>query len=269
MDLVTPDEVIAFIARKIRAGEGAVIANHNAHSLHLVERHPEMAALYRRADLVEIDSRPLILFARLLGLPVRGRHQCTYLNWRERFWRAADREGWRVFYLGGAPGVAAEAARRLADLAPQALVAAADGFFDLGGAQDASRLEAIRLFRPQVLLVGMGMPRQELWLQRNQGALQGIVVLPVGAAFDYEAGVKPAPPPLLRRLALEWAFRLAHEPRRLSIRYLVEPFTLAPRAGGEILEAGRRLVRLRRRRRAAAPSGPDPGAPPLKDHQAR
>ncbi|HEY5409101.1 MAG TPA: WecB/TagA/CpsF family glycosyltransferase [Caulobacteraceae bacterium] len=228
MDLVTPGEVLARIAAAAEGGPRALIANHNLHSLYLCRREPAMAALYARADLVEIDSRPLIAWGRLLGLPLRREHRCTYLDWREGFWRLADRRGWRVFYLGGAPGVAEEAARRLAARWPGARIAVRHGYFDRGpgSAEDAAVLAEIEAFAPQVLLVGMGMPIQETWIAGHLDALGAPAVLPVGAAFDYEAGVQAPAPRVLGALGLEWLFRLLLDPRRLFRRYLVEPWSL-------------------------------------------
>ncbi|HEY0053078.1 MAG TPA: WecB/TagA/CpsF family glycosyltransferase, partial [Caulobacteraceae bacterium] len=95
-------------------------------------------------------------------------------------------------------------------------------------------------FRPDVLMVGMGMPRQELWILDHFEALPDCVILPVGAAFDYEAGVQAAAPRWMGRLGLEWLFRLAHDPKRLFVRYCVEPWTLVGPALGDLRRARRR-----------------------------
>jgi N-acetylglucosaminyldiphosphoundecaprenol N-acetyl-beta-D-mannosaminyltransferase len=77
-------------------------------------------------------------------------------------------------------------------------------------------------------MVGMGMPRQELWIEANLNAIQANIILATGAVLDYVAGVIPTPPRWSGPLGLEWAFRLAAEPRRLASRYLIEPWTLVP-----------------------------------------
>jgi len=228
MDLVTADQVLGRITEAAEGGPRVLIANHNLHSLYLIGREPEMAALYGRADLIEIDSRPLILWGRLLGLKTRVSHRCTYLDWRDAFWRLAQQRRWRIFYLGGAPGVAEEAARRLSAARPGVEIAVHHGYFDRspGSTEDAAVLAEINAFRPQVLLVGMGMPVQEAWIARHYDELHASAVLPVGAAFDYEAGVQSAAPRVLGSLGLEWLFRLASDPHRLFRRYLVEPWSL-------------------------------------------
>ncbi len=86
-------------------------------------------------------------------------------------------------------------------------------------------LERINAYAPALLMVGMGMPRQELWTHENFPRLKADVILSsVGAAFDYVAGAVPTPPRWSGRLGLEWAFRLAHNPARLFSRYFVEPW---------------------------------------------
>ena len=90
------------------------------------------------------------------------------------------------------------------------------------------------------------MPRQEAWIARNLAALPDCVILNVGAAFDYEAGVQRAAPRWMGRVGLEWLYRLAHDPRRLFRRYCVEPWSLAGPAARDVLTA------LRRRRERAA-----------------
>jgi len=101
----------------------------------------------------------------------------------------------------------------------------------------------VREFKPNVLFVGMGMPRQELWIADNVEALPQAVILPVGAAFDYEAGVQKAAPRWMGRLGVEWLFRLFADPKRLFARYCVEPWFLIGPALGDVREAMRRKKR--------------------------
>lgn len=238
VDAVTPEQVIAFTQACVRTRVGAVVANHNLHSLYWLRRDPEMAAFYDEADLIEADSRPLIAWGRLLGRPIEARHRATYLDWREAFWRAADAGGWRVFYLGGAPGVAERAAASLARRWPGVSFGERNGFFAMEDPHDAAEVLAeIAAFRPDVLFVGMGMPRQERWVRRFRRRLPPCVIFTVGAAFDYEAGATPTPPRWSGRVGLEWLFRFAAEPGRLFFRYFVEPWSLL---GPALLDLARR-----------------------------
>jgi N-acetylglucosaminyldiphosphoundecaprenol N-acetyl-beta-D-mannosaminyltransferase len=228
VDLVSPRDVLAFIDAAAQAHRGAVIANHNAHSLFLIRRSPELRRFFDGADLIQIDSRPLIAWARLVGLPATPAMRSTYLDWRDAFWSLADQRAWRVFYLGGAPGVASAAADRLARRFTRAALATHHGYFDksAGSSESAAALAAVADFDPHVLMVGMGMPEQELWTLRNTAPLRRQVILTVGAAFDYEAGAQPTPPRWTGKAGVEWLARLASQPRRLAWRYLVEPWSL-------------------------------------------
>ena len=139
-----------------------------------------------------------------------------------------------------------------------ATIATHDGYFDiaLSSPENAAVVAEINAFRPHVLFVGMGMPRQEIWIERNFAALDFGAVLPVGAAFDYEAGVQRAAPRWTGRLGVEWAFRFASNPRRLFRRYFVEPWSLIPLALQDVAERiAPRAVRI-----TAPVSTPDPAA---------
>jgi N-acetylglucosaminyldiphosphoundecaprenol N-acetyl-beta-D-mannosaminyltransferase len=196
-----------------------------------------MRALYDRADLIEIDSVPLIAWGRLLGAEVSRAHRCTYLDWREAFWAEAAARGWRVFHLGCAPGVGEAARAAIGRRHPGVEIGVRHGFFDLDGAENDAVLAEIAAFRPDVLFVGMGMPRQEAWIEANFDRLPEAVVFPVGAAFDFEAGRARTPPRWTGRLGVEWLHRFAHEPGRLFSRYFLEPWSLLGAAAGDVRRA--------------------------------
>ena len=242
VDLTTPGETLRFADEAVQAGGTALIANHNAHSLFLIRRSATMRAFFAAADLIQIDSTPLILWGRLLGLPTRRAMRSTYLDWRDDFWRLAEARRWRVFYLGGAPGVAEAAARRLSEAHPLATLGWRHGYFDQAPASPENRqvLDEIAAFDPDILFVGMGMPQQEAWVLENRASLKRGAIFTVGAAFDYEAGVQRTPPRWTGRLGVEWLARLFHEPRRLAFRYLVEPWSLV---GPALHDIGQALAR--------------------------
>ena len=239
VDLITPKEMLHLTDALVSAGGPAVIANHNAHSLALSRRSPAMQAFFADADLVQIDSTPMILWGRLLGLPVERRHRSTYLDWRGDFWTLANARRWKVYYLGGAPGVAETACKRLAEIVPDVVFGWHDGYFDAAPGSDDNRevLAQLEAFDADILFVGMGMPRQEEWIAAHRDELTASVIFPVGAAFDYEAGVQTPAPRWMGRLGLEWVFRLATQPARLAHRYLIEPWALLPQALSDVKAA--------------------------------
>jgi N-acetylglucosaminyldiphosphoundecaprenol N-acetyl-beta-D-mannosaminyltransferase len=242
VDLVTPRDVLRTIDSAATRPATTLIANHNAHSLFLLRRSAALQAFFAAADLVQIDSTPLIAWGRLMGLPLSPAMRSTYLDWRGDFWKLAEARRWRVFYLGGAPGVADEAVRRLSERRPRATIAARHGYFDHapGSAENRAVLDQITAFDPDVLMVGMGMPLQEIWTLQNRAALKRGVILTVGAAFDYEAGAQPAPPRWSGRLGVEWPTRPVDQPERLGHRYLIEPWWLL---GPALADVGAALAR--------------------------
>lgn len=238
VDIATAEDVLRLTARRIRQGRKGLIANHNAHSLALMKSQGSMRAFYDRADLIEIDSTPMIAWAKLMGLPVRSQHRCTYLDWREAFWEMAQALGWRVFHLGGAPGVAEAAATKIRRQWSGVDLAVHHGYFDRtpGSDENQAVVAQINAFAPDVIFVGMGMPIQEAWIEQNFAALTRGVVFSVGGAFDYEAGVQATCPRWLGRIGLEWLYRFATQPKRLFARYFIEPWNLAPAALEDLKE---------------------------------
>jgi N-acetylglucosaminyldiphosphoundecaprenol N-acetyl-beta-D-mannosaminyltransferase len=238
VDIVRRDEALAFIADMASKSRKAIVGNQNLHSLKLSQTHSGLRAFFDMADVIEIDSMPLVQWGKFLGLPLSGLHRSTYLDWRSDFWSAAARRGWRVFLLGATAGVNAEAISRLAAEWPGVTLCGRDGFFEHrhDGRDNAAVVAEINAFRPDVLLVGMGMPLQETWIAENYADIESGVVLSIGAAFDYEAGAQKPAPRLYGGLCLEWLFRLVHDPRRLYRRYLVEPWGLIGPAISDLLE---------------------------------
>jgi exopolysaccharide biosynthesis WecB/TagA/CpsF family protein len=127
----------------------------------------------------------------------------------------------RVYLLGARPGVAEETGRRFAAKFPNfTLAGARDGFFS--PQDEAAVVDAIRAARPDILLVALGNPKQELFIARHFDRLGARVMFGVGALFDFTAGQFVRAPAWMRRARLEWAFRLAQEPARLARRYTVD-----------------------------------------------
>ena len=243
MDLVRPEEVFHFVAGKIAARESAVVANHNLHSLYLIRKDEKIAEFFRTSDLIEVDSVPVIFWARIVGRASRRFHRCTYLDWRDAFWARAIAENWKVFFVGGAPGVGEKATARIQADWPEAQIQTHHGYFDVspGSVENEAVIEAINASRPDIVLVGMGMPRQEIWVQDNQPKLGPCVTFTVGGAFDYEAGVQRPSPRWMGQVGMEWLFRLMVDPQRLFTRYCVEPWHLM---GPALHDLRRALARL-------------------------
>jgi N-acetylglucosaminyldiphosphoundecaprenol N-acetyl-beta-D-mannosaminyltransferase len=235
VDCLTPPFVMDFLADRVAAGQRAIVANHNLHSLYLYQKSAEMRAFYAKADLIEIDSVPMIAWGRLIGYPLSRANRCTYLDFRDDLWTRAQRHGWRVAHVGGAPEHNELSRQAILARHPQVHLDVFTGYFDVNGPANDQLIRDLHACKPDLLLVGMGMPRQESWILRNLERLPHCVILPVGAAFDYEAGVMYTAPRWTGQLGLEWLVRFVHEPRRLFERYFYEPWFLVPQMARDIL----------------------------------
>ena len=220
-------ELNVLVEQGIREHQRWIIANHNLHSLYLFHRYAKMRELYAQARWTHIDGMPLIALGRLYGFPLERKHRVTLADWTYPLMELAASKGWRVFHLGASRGSAEKGVSKLRQLYPTLQIEVSEGYFDArsGGADNEAMLQRINAYAPDLLMVGMGMPRQEFWTHENWARLDVPVILSsVGAAFDYVAGAVPTPPRWSGQIGLEWAFRMAHDPARLFKRYFVEPW---------------------------------------------
>jgi N-acetylglucosaminyldiphosphoundecaprenol N-acetyl-beta-D-mannosaminyltransferase len=238
VDLFTLGELTDQVAALIKAGKKTIVASHNLHSLYLWHREDIMRQFYSKASITYIDGMSLVVLGRLLREPTARKHRITLLDWLLPLLKRAGDEGWRVMFLGSREGVGERAALKLKEKLPNLTIKTLHGYFDQGAAskENISVLKTMEDYGPQLLLVGMGMPRQERWIVENLDALPSCVVINAGAIMDYVAGEIPTPPRWVGRVGFEWLYRLFCEPRRLWKRYLVEPFFLLRVFGGEILK---------------------------------
>jgi N-acetylglucosaminyldiphosphoundecaprenol N-acetyl-beta-D-mannosaminyltransferase len=230
VDGLTTELLYRVIAEELERGHRTIIGNHNLHSIYLYHRDATMRRFYARARYVFIDGMPLIWLGRLLGYPLRREHRMTSIDWLRPMLPTAVARGWRLFLLGSAPGVAERAAAKLRSEFPGLAVETMHGFFDHrpGSEGGEAVLARIRSYRPDLLCVGMGMPRQEQWIEGHIDRLEAGVVLNLGGFMELMTGELPLPPRWVSRLGLEWMARLLSRPRRVWRRYLVAPWFLLP-----------------------------------------
>lgn len=226
VNALTITDLNGLVAKAVEQNRQWIIANHNLHSVYLHQRDPKMRTFYAKAAYTHIDGMPLIWLGKLLGFPLQRKHRNGYMDWMNPLMTKATQQGWRVFYLGSKPGVANQGATLLQQKFPGLQIATAHGYFDArpDSQENQALIEAINAYQPHILMVGMGMPRQEQWVVDNLAHLSANVILNSGAAMDYIADVIPTPPRWLGKVGLEWLFRLITEPSRLWSRYLVEPW---------------------------------------------
>jgi N-acetylglucosaminyldiphosphoundecaprenol N-acetyl-beta-D-mannosaminyltransferase len=213
------------------------IASANLHGLYLFERHADYRLLHARPGThVIIDGMPIVWLLRLLGHDVVREHRTTWLDWFEDALERAASLGRRVFILGHTPQTIADGLARAKRRWPTLAIAGADGFFDIeDGAVRGEAIAKVNAFAPDILFVGMGMPRQEIFVARCGNQLNAPVIGLGGAAFAYFAGDQASPPRWMGRAGLEWLHRLAADPRRLAARYLFEPALLAAKLTSRLI----------------------------------
>lgn len=212
-------EVVDAITALIEAGKPSFFVTANLHYAMLCDSHARLGEVNERAALVVADGAPLVWASRLRGTPVPERVAGSDLIF-DLCERAAAR-GHRVFFLGGAPGVGEEAARRLTARFPglQVVGTIAPPFRELTAAEHEELLAQIRAARPDLLMVAFGQPKGEYWLLENLDRLGVPVGVQLGASIDFAAGRVSRAPRWVQKIGMEWFYRMSLEPARLGPRY--------------------------------------------------
>ena len=187
----------------------------------MLQEHAGLQAAYREAGLVLVDGAPVLWSSRLLRRPVPERVAGSDLV--PALFNATNvNRPLRVFLLGAATGVAERAATNIHMKWPAVIVAGTYSpplGFERDERETAAILARIAEAQPDVLVVGLGAPKQELWVHQHHQQIAAKVALCVGATIDFLAGEKSRAPLWMQRVGLEWAYRVASEPQRLAKRY--------------------------------------------------
>lgn len=223
--------------------EQGLLVFHNLDTIRKASADPEFGAVCRDADLAVIDGQVLRLLVSALWW--RRAEKVSGSDFLPELCRAGQAtQDVRVFLLGAGPGVADRARESLnARAGRDVVVGAHSPSFNLLQDEEESRriVEMVRRSGANTLAVGLGAPKQEVWLARWRERMPEVQrFIAVGATLDFEAGRVRRSPPWMSRLGLEWLFRLCQEPRRLWRRYLVE----GPRVIGAIASCRAREVLL-------------------------
>lgn len=234
VDVLNFAEALRAIEALVDSRRGGSVFTPNVDHVVKAESNDAFRRAYDDVSLSFADGMPLIWAAPLLGsrLPERVAGSDLLMPVLEM----AARRHFRVYLLGGAPGVAPTVAEMLTEIGIT-VVGWDDAFIERDGSDPSgSTVARVQAAKPDLIFVALGPPKQELWIHRNQDAIRPAVALGVGASLDFLAGKYTRAPEWMRRSGLEWAYRLAQEPRRLWRRYLVE----GPRFLGIVLSTWRR-----------------------------
>jgi N-acetylglucosaminyldiphosphoundecaprenol N-acetyl-beta-D-mannosaminyltransferase len=216
LQAIAPPDAVGWVVARALRGERAVVVTSNINHLRLLHLFPDFRAVVGGCELNVADGWPLVAASRLIGTPVPGRVAGIDLV-REVLMSAPPL---RLAILGGPPNGAERLAQRVSTLHNVVLVdPLPKGSWETEPAL-RSLSAAVEAAAPNLALVGIGPPRQELLANRLRSAVRGPVIC-CGASIEVLAGLRPRAPRALQTLGLEWAFRLALEPRRLFSRYML------------------------------------------------
>jgi N-acetylglucosaminyldiphosphoundecaprenol N-acetyl-beta-D-mannosaminyltransferase len=215
------ERTLAWIDAAVESQTRGYICVAAVHTVMASRDDPELCAAVERASFTVPDGQPLVWALNALGHRLPTRVYGPELM--DRACARAARSGLRFYLYGGRnQGALAELARRLRLRHPGLKIVGGHcpPFRPLTAAEDDAVIDEVNRSGADVVWVGIGVPKQEKWMARMRHRLDAPVLVGVGAAFDFHAGLVPQAPDALQRLGLEWAFRLIQEPRRLWRRYL-------------------------------------------------
>jgi len=218
---ITMGDALTAIDRWIATAARQYVCVTGVHGVMESQSDPALREIHNRAGLVTPDGMPLVWVSRLRG---HGQVERVYgPDLLLACCRESVSKGYRHFFYGGAPGVPERLAARLEERFPGLVVAGtwSPPFGELTPLEEQAAAERINSSDPHIVWVGLSTPKQERWMARQVGRLDAPVLIGVGAAFDFHAGLKRQAPRWMQRSGLEWLFRLGTEPGRLWRRYLI------------------------------------------------
>lgn len=215
------DRATATIGRWIAHRDREYVTVTGVHGVMECQRDPSLKAIHNRAGLVTPDGMPMVWLNWLAGN--RDVDRVYGPDLMLRVCTASIACGWRHYFYGGGEAVASRLADRLAQRLPGLDIAGTycPPFRPLTDAEQDEIVARINASGADIVWVGLSTPKQERWMSTFRDRLDAPVLIGVGAAFDFHAGLKPQAPRWIQRAGMEWLFRLASEPRRLWKRYLV------------------------------------------------
>ncbi|NER79797.1 MAG: WecB/TagA/CpsF family glycosyltransferase [Leptolyngbya sp. SIO1D8] len=213
---MTQSKAIETILDLVASDDGYRVFFVNAHSIEVAQRNQTLSGALQRSHLLLADGSGVLWGSHLMGKSLNYNLNGTDLI--PALCKTGGAKGLSVYFLGAKPGIAERAAKNLANLSPGMKVAGyREGYFDKADTEVV--LQNIRAAKPDVLLVAMGTPLQEIWIDQYASQLPGIICLGVGGLFDFAAGEVTRAPLWVRSLGFEWLWRLLVEPKRLWKRY--------------------------------------------------
>lgn len=229
VDNLTMDEALSEIDRLIQANKNAYVVTPNVDHIVQLEQGGIFCDIYKSADLILTDGKPLIWISKWLGTPIKEKISGSDLF--PLLCKMAAEKNYSMFFLGAAEGIAAKAAENLASKYPGLQVV---GTYSppYGFEKDEAELRKITAMiqaaKPHILIVGLGAPKQEFFIHNNREKLGVPISLGLGASLDFEAGNIKRAPKWMAEHGFEWLFRITQDPKRLFKRYWNDAVKILP-----------------------------------------
>ncbi|NLJ50115.1 MAG: WecB/TagA/CpsF family glycosyltransferase [Candidatus Atribacteria bacterium] len=204
-------DLISYITESIQSGQKAHIVTLNPEMVARQATDEEFHQALHSAELRIVDGNGILLAARILGKAIQ--HRTPGVELVEELLRVGQEKSWSFYFLGSSPEFVTKLVKNLKIHAPKTLISG----FHHGYFQDSLPIiEDINRSKPDILLVGLGSPQQEVWIHKNRNLLQTSIMIGIGGSFDVLCGDKKRAPFLFRKMKLEWLYRIVSEPRRLK-----------------------------------------------------
>lgn len=223
VDNLTMEEALQEIDKLINQNKNAYVVTPNVDHIVQLERGGELCEVYKNADLILTDGKPLIWISKWYGTPIKEKISGSDLF--PQLCALAAEKGYRMYFLGAAEGVAAKAAENLMKRFPglQVVGTYSPPFgFEKNEAEMEKIKNQIKDVKPHILIVGLGCPKQELFILQHKDELGVPLSLGLGASLDFEAGNIKRAPKWMSNCGLEWLYRIKQDPKRLIKRYAAD-----------------------------------------------
>ncbi len=220
-DNVTMNEALAQAISLLPERRGAYVVTPNSEIVYEAIRDESLRTLLNRADLVLPDGAGVVLGSKLLKTPLK--EKVAGVDFADRLLGHLAETGGTVYFLGGKPGIAQLAGKKLLEKYPDLTICGmADGYFT----DEAAVVAAIQAAKPDVLFVCLGAPKQEKFMAAHQAELPVGLMAGLGGSLDAFAGTVKRAPRWMIRLSLEWLYRLIQEPKRFGRMLRLPKFLL-------------------------------------------
>lgn len=229
IDNISMEEALDRIDAMVQGRKPAYVVTPNLDHIVTIERDAYFREAYAHADLILADGKPLLWIAKARKTPIREKISGSDLF--PRLAELAANNGYTMFFLGAGEGIAAQAAEKLKKQYPGLRIA---GCYapPIGFEQDRSAvheiIQRVQTATPDILVVGLGTPKQEKFLYRYYKQMGVPVSLGLGASFDFVAGNRKRAPRWMSEHGLEWLYRTLQEPKRLAVRYIKDAVCILP-----------------------------------------